>query len=352
MLIISKARLLPPSEADSLIPICEKIIAYANHNLPEIEESDELLRWFSGSAVVAARALDQSIRDHLVGGLTISDTEVHLSRISVLAATFYVALFSVMRRRARPFRSSNPTWMRDPRAGEAKIEISKAEIFMEFRESIKMMSVALFKNADIFHVERGSVKIEIKDNSNIADCVPFADLVLTSPPYCTRIDYTRATSIELALLFPLIRLKRADLSASMLGSVHAPASNIDVDSRWGATCIEFLNRVYTHKSKASSTYYYKTHLDYFMKLRRSIDGVVDCIKPGGGLIAIIQNSFYKEILNDLPKIFVEMCAESGFSLERQEIFPLNRGLAMIHPQAKVYARDQLPAESVLCLRCE
>jgi len=70
------------------------------------------------------------------------------------------------------------------------------------------------------------------------DAMPTAsvDLILTSPPYCTRIDYSAATRIELALLHPLLNLKMEDLGRRMIGSTRVPDHDIAVSETWGDTC--------------------------------------------------------------------------------------------------------------------
>ena len=92
-------------------------------------------------------------------------------------------------------------------------------------------------------------------------------MVLTSPPYCTRIDYSAATRIELAVIYPLADVKMEDLGRQMIGSTRVPDHEIAVDQAWGKTCGRFISYLKAHPLKASAGYYYKTHLDYFDKWR-------------------------------------------------------------------------------------
>jgi hypothetical protein len=107
------------------------------------------------------------------------------------------------------------------------------------------------------------------------------DFVLTSPPYCTRIDYTAATRIELAVLAPLLKTPERALGRQMIGSTQVPKGEIELDEGWGETCLRFLAALKAHPSKASGGYYYRTHLDYFDKMNRSMQRLAVALKTGG-----------------------------------------------------------------------
>src|SRR5207247_294988 len=80
------------------------------------------------------------------------------------------------------------------------------------------------------------------------------DAVISSPPYCTRIDYVRATLPELAVIgYPNGMVTRR-LREQMIGTPTIDkCANYDSDL-WGKTCVRFLSAVERHSSKASSTY--------------------------------------------------------------------------------------------------
>src|SRR5690606_33445425 len=92
------------------------------------------------------------------------------------------------------------------------------------------------------------------------------DIVLTSPPYCTRIDYAVATSIEIAT----IRVSNIrNLRDNLIGTSTIKKEVVEANSIWGSNCNSFLNKVKNHPSVASSSYYYKNHLQYFNDLYKS-----------------------------------------------------------------------------------
>jgi hypothetical protein len=172
---------------------------------------------------------------------------------------------------------------------------------------------------------------------------------LTSPPYCTRIDYAAATRIELAVLAPLTQASPDELSRQMMGSTRVPPQDIQVSSAWGSICNSFLEAVRTHPSRASSGYYYRTHLDYFDKLARSIKNISEGLKSGGQAILVAQDSHYKNVHNDLPAIIVELGEAHGLTLQRRADFRIANPMSGINPHTRTYRRRPEAVEAVLML---
>ena len=299
------------------------------------------------------RAFERSIRRHLVGDLTLSSSGIRLDRMSGLAATFYVALFAVCTDLAAKFRTSNPTWVRRPSANEEKVRACRALIAQSFNKNLGGMALALehrARQSDLLMPKQGTCDVRLADTVD-AEIVPgSADVVLTSPPYCTRIDYTAATRVELAVLAPLLATTAEELGRKMIGSTRVPNHDIVRSDSWGSTCRGFLETLYDHPSKASKGYYYKTHLDYFDKIARSIGRLAVCIKKDGAAIFVVQDSYYKNIQNDLPVIISEICENKGLKLMRREDFYFTRSMSGINPYTKTYTRRSGATESVLCFQ--
>jgi hypothetical protein len=120
MIVVARARLLPPSEADSIEPLAREMLKGIRASGRVLAADDPLLGWFNRPTAAMLRAIERRICDHLIGERTITPDGTRIENISGLAATFYVALFSVCRQLTERFRSSNPTWLRKPTArGEA-----------------------------------------------------------------------------------------------------------------------------------------------------------------------------------------------------------------------------------------
>jgi DNA modification methylase len=343
MLVVARARLLSCTEADSLEPLAEKLIKDAASDQEATDAEEPLGAWFGRETSASVRAVERSIRRHLVGKMTITSTGTNLDRISSIAAAFYVALFSICRDLTSPFQSSNPTWLRRPKSDEAKIGSPRQHLFHRFVKKLQGMATALEarkRQIELSHSEEVNAEIGIGDTTNIHIAAESVDLILTSPPYCTRIDYTAATRIELAVMAPLLQCSEADLSAQMIGSTRVPKH----------VCNAFLDALTRHRSKASSGYYYRTHLDYFDKVSRSIRQLAKVLKPTGTAVMVVQDSYYKEIHNNLPAMITEISFANGLKLERQEDFHLRRSMSGINPYTRHYKRDGGATESVLCFQ--
>lgn len=352
MIIVARARLLPPSEADHLRPLAATILSHAHSTPPAPAPDDALLGWFDPATAAFVRGIEQNIRRSLIGSMTKSPDGVHLDRISGTAATLYVALFAACRRLVAPFRSSNPTWLRAPKPDDARIAASKTAIARDFGNNVRGMTAALMEKREADQRLKklphpGDCKVSLSDTVAMELSEGGVDFVLTSPPYCTRIDYTAATRIELAVLAPLLKTAERALGRQMIGSTQVPKGEIALDEGWGKTCLSFLSALKAHPSKASGGYYYRTHLDYFDKMNRSMQRLAVGLKAGGRAVLVVQDSYYKDIHNDLPTIITEMGEHNGLTLSQSKAFHL-RSMSDINPGRQTYVRPSGATESVLC----
>jgi hypothetical protein len=261
-----------------------------------------------------------------------------------------VALFLTCRSLVSGFQSSNPTWLRRRKRGEAQIDVERGTILNAFKGYLDAMSshlAARLSEPALELREQGTIDIHLADSTKLALPEASVDFVLTSPPYCTRIDYTAATRIELAVIAPLLNTSTSELSRQMIGSTRVPLDAITPNSRWGETCAKFLTAVKSHTSKASSGYYLKTHLDYFDKLSCSIDRVRVAMKPGAMAVLVVQDSYYKDVHNDLPTIVSEMGALSGLTFLGSKEFRLARSMSGVNPYTRVYKRRPGAVEAVI-----
>jgi hypothetical protein len=352
MVIVAHARLLPPSEADSLRPLAATIVQRLRDIVEDPARDDPLQQWFSPSATAVIRAIEAGLRSSLIGERTLSKSGVRLENLSGTAAILYVALFNACRNLAASFKSSNPTWTRIARSEAEKVDPTRLQIVRQFNDSVRAMAASLASRSGLAGVQppKQSWSIGVADATRLNVPPESVDFVLTSPPYCTRLDYTSATRIELAVIHCLMATDIRQLNRQMTGSTLSPNHEITIHPQWGETCGAFLRAVEMHPSKASATYYYKTHLDYFAKMWSSMESIGRCIKPDGVCVMVIQDSHYKEVHNDVPTIIAEMASHSGLQLKRQVRFENNRSMSRVNPGSKIYARSRVESESVLCFR--
>lgn len=348
MVIIARARLLAASEADALQPLAATIIGHLRVNL-EASEDDALCAWFTPATAAVIRGLEEEIRRTIVGALTVTQDGTVFGNIAGTAATLYVALFSACRNLAARFKSSNPTWLRRPKEGEEKVDASRSLVLQLFADNVRGMAAALAQKSlpGVRDLPR-DWRVDVADTANVKLPAESVDLVLTSPPYCTRIDYTAATRVELAVLGPLLEETVDDLGRRMIGTTQVPKVKVQPKGSWGPACNALLEGVRAHPSKASGGYYYNTHLDYFDKMDRSLRSLGAGLKTGGAAILVVQDSYYKELHNDLPKIIGEMGELAGLELVRSERFAWRQSMSRINPHTKAYQRPSDATESVLC----
>jgi hypothetical protein len=138
------------------------------------------------------------------------------------------------------------------------------------------------------------------------------------------------------------------LRRKLIGSSTVPKGLLNMDEKWGTTCNSFLNSVQKHESKASATYYYKNHVQYFKSIYDSINELTRISKIGGKCVIVVQDSYYKNIHNNLAQIFTEMFQNNGHSLLHRKDFLNGATMGLIHPESKKYKMSQKPIESVLC----
>ena len=356
MVVVARARLLAPSEADHLRPLATTIVSHTRSNPSPISNDDALLQWFKPAATTFIRGIEQNIRRSLVGNMTMSPDGVHLDRISGTAATLYVALFATCRNFAARFRSSNPTWLRAPAHANHRISPSHDTIARAFGDNVHDMAEALVARRESDQLigdaaSPASSTISLADTATMNLKFESVDFILTSPPYCTRIDYTAATRIELAVLAPLLKTTARALGKKMIGSTQVPTGEIVIDKAWGSQCSSFLQALRSHPSKASAGYYYRTHLDYYDKMSRSLKTLIDALRSGGRAVLVVQDSYYKEIHNDLPGIITDMAVHHGLAFDGRQDYHL-RSMSDINPGRRTYERPSGATEAVLCFTKE
>jgi len=342
MVLVAKAGVLIKSEVPSLLSLAKAIVNAGEWTDPAAH--DPLDVWLIPSSSQIVRGIETEINRAFVcqeNYTSLLGVDA-LATVSSLASFFYVALFRATRQLLTDFVPSNPTWVKAPEPQNRKRPNART-LCAAFVKEVELLSDRLLTHDSqelLPQVQQGnSEKLSLPDGS--------IDVVITSPPYCTRIDYAVATSIELAVL----RASVEDFSIirrSLMGTSTVPATAMKVDQRWGSICEDFLHRLYDHSSKASKTYYFKNHLQYFDSLSKSLAQLARVVKPGGKCILVVQDSFYKDVHNDVPGIAAQMARQRGFGLSVKHDFVTGKSMAGINSKARKYLSNRSTTESVLC----
>ena len=183
-----------------------------------------------------------------------------------------------------------------------------------------------------------SKKLNIKSNT--------IDLVITSPPYLTRIDYAVSTRLELEIILGSEGYK--SLRKEMMGTTTVPKVADEINKKWGPLCMDVLSSVTSHTSRASGSYYLKNKIRYFSDAYESLMEIFRVLKVGCSGYFVIQNSYYKEIEIPLYDIYCEMALSIGFSeakcVREDQVKAI---FGQINTKSKNYIKDKVYFEKII-----
>lgn len=340
MKVIAKAKLATIKD----VPTIEKhLLSLKLTGKYSTSVNDPLLTWFDHKSVGLLRRIEQKI----LVNQSYETTANKIDNINTSQGLMYVALFNAVRHFLKKFIPSNPTWVKKPKLPSEKISLH-TPIFkrtylanlQRMVDEIKPEGSDLTTEPDI--IIGSSSEIPLDDN--------YVDLVLTSPPYCTRIDYGVAMSPELSIIAIGGNDEITSIRRKLMGSTTVPKS-IDIDGEIRSSeCLNFLNKIKKHSSISSQTYYYKNYAQYFLSLTKSIDEIARVLKEGRNFVCVIQDSFYKDIHCDLPKILIEMGSSSGLIASEIRNFENKQNMANVNSKSKKYRDTSLANEAVAILQ--
>jgi hypothetical protein len=315
-----------------------------------IVENDPLCTWLAPQSAASIRQLDRALQHTLVENAVPArlGLQFNIGKLTSLAAFFYTALFRTVRIILKPFYASNPTWMKQPHNKDARLQFPLETLLNIFHHEIDAMVTAFTPDLYTTNACNGEKHIAVASSDALPVQNGTIDLILSSPPYCTRIDYAVATMPELAVLGYSLQGSFQELRRQLIGTSMVPISVPEPSPAWGMTCNTFLEQLVHHQSKASKSYYYKNHIQYFDAIYRSLAELHRILVPHGRCVLVVQDSYYKDIHNDLPQIFIEMAGANGLQLAHRVDFGLTRTMASIHPIVRRYRKNFGAVESVLC----
>ncbi len=348
MIIVARARRLDPDFSINLSGLCNDVIKKAVQHKHRYELNHDPLRtWLSDRSVCVIRNIECAIQSLLLDqAYTPICKLVDYDKVNSLVSAFYTSLFQTVRNLLRPFQASNPTWIKEPKTSTEIADIDADKIFEVFRGYIRG-TIQLLESRRLKRTNTtNNPIINVASSMDIPMRDAEATVVISSPPYCTRIDYAVATKPELAVL-GYSQEEVSSLRNRIIGTTTIFNKDITASISWGETCNSFLSSVYRHGSKASNTYYYRNFLQYFNSMYRSVKEINRVMSSDGICVLVVQDSYYKDIHNDLPQIFVEFAMEFKWKLFIREDYPIDRTMAGINRQAKRYRSSSSAVESVL-----
>lgn len=262
--------------------------------------------WFNKSSIHALADLKGYVN-------TIEDT--------VVRSLIDVAIVAAIREQLTDFKSKNPAWIKTAKQESELIGLNTQYLLESSLQQLLKFKGTLGSYSTI-------ATLDVANAQNIPLPDESIDAVITSPPYCTRIDYAVATMVELAWLGMTHEQVRR-LRLNLIGTPTIRKALLDLAPRLPMSVLSLLSKIKNHPSKASSTYYYKTFSQFFNSMQSSFSELHRVIRPDGQLCLVVQDSFYKEIPIHLPLLFQDMLNLVGFELIDSHLYPAG-GLNLIH----------------------
>ena len=129
----------------------------------------------------------------------------------------------------------------------------------------------------------------------------------------------------------------------MTGSTTIRKQRVYSKQQWGLECNRFLNQVKEHSSIASKGYYHTNLLQYFDDIYNSFYEISRVCKVGANFSLVVQDSFYKDIHNNLPLFFEEMLV--GLNFKKTDIVSFkSNSFDNINPRSAKYVKKQKTRE--------
>ena len=341
--VLARGRSLDRSAARSLVPLGHEIVEEASWlRADPYGDEEPLLAWFDPPTSRRIRRLEMTVRYLLVDRdqyLTWGSSDI-VENLSSLASFYLSALFLVVRRLMQPLIGSNPTWIQH-RAKTEPISRAFSQLAVLVRDAVGELAEAVACREST----RAKLDVQLGDSREILLPPGSVDAVVTSPPYCTRLDYVVATLPELAVLGCHPQAGASTLRKRMLGTILTGSTDL-VESRteWGRKCRRLLRHIARHPSKASSSYYSVFFTQYFAGLYESLVQLRRVTRPGGRVAVVVQDSHYKEIPVNLGEIVAEMGSACGWTNHNLISFDVPSPLVRINVRARRHLSTRTLAE--------
>ncbi len=331
--VVARAKLVTRAEVSVLREELDRCASQAlGVKVRARAQDDPLLEWLSPAAVAFFRSVLSEVLAR--AGVTTPD------RLDPLPALVVTCLLRTLRSRAVDPSRSNSSWQlpapsRRPTARTlAREALDAADEVAAEREGLPV-SRARRPRLRVGDARR----LPLKDAS--------VDAVLSSPPYCTRIDYARQTNFELAALFGFKHGELRGLRDSLMGTTTIRSTLCDAGLVEGVEAV--LTKIASHPSHRSAGYYAANFRQYFADATLAVGELARVLRVGGRAALVLQNSYYKEISIPLSSLYCEMAHAAGLRASIIARKPVARSMCSVNTNAKKYRQERLYSEDVVLL---
>lgn len=248
----------------------------------------------------------------------------------------------------------------DYRSQKARSNFNKGKIY-SFEEALYEKLDQILQ--DIKSIERTDEKIEFKTGSCL-EILPTLkektfDLIISSPPYCNRYDYTRTYALELVFLGvdenEIRNLRQNMLSCTVenkdkieyLREIYTKNKQLDLFENAEETfnSIPIIKDIldvldyYRKNKKLNNPGIYRMVKNYFYEHSFIIFEFYRLLKPGGRVYYVNDNVRYVGITIPIDIILSEIAKKTGFDVKK--IFVLQRGKGNSSQQMARHGRSEV-----------
>lgn len=342
-LIISKAKFFDSSQIDiEDIKRTVNPVEFENVEKGQID-SDLLFNWFSKKTVQLIRNASVVINRKLAQNGYTSLKSIDIEKIDCRTAFFNLVLFKTVKSLCTNAFCSNPVWIKLEKQ-EQEIDCTAKEFWGAYTAVLESL---INSYTPIFNT---NVIIGKADSRHLPLNQDTVNIVMTSPPYCTRVDYVISSSIELAVM-GYSKDEIEELRNNMIGTPTIGNNPIgEINEIESITAQRVLRKIHSHSSKAAKTYYYKTYFQYFDSMQKSVYEIDRVLANDGIVMLVIQDSYFKDILVDVSKCIREMFYNLGYRHVFSRSFKASNNMRYINTKSRQYNSNTSVDEKFIVLR--
>ncbi len=295
-------------------------------------QNDPLGAWLPPAGVDAVRRMSRAILG-AHGLRSVSEFVDH-----PVAALAMILLIRSAASFAKLEKCSNPTWSQPSRVRRVYQSSVRAAL-LDAAEDV----------AGTFSTEPVLSSVRIGDARSLPIESGIVDVILTSPPYCTRIDYAVTTAFELAAMGLHDVKEFSTLRRTLMGTtmLRCPTEQEFSLSEFPRDVAALLRNVASHKSHGSRLYYFRNLHQYFSDAAQALGEIRRVLRNRGSAILVVQTSYYKELEIDLPKLFISMGNRVGLVGRIVAEIPVGRTMATRNLHSRRYSAQRIYRECVV-----
>ncbi len=260
-----------------------------------------------------------------------------------LGATELVAAAVLMhaRKKYRPRYGMNHSWPRIDGGLRVALDVS----------GMSAVLIRALKHADwmrLCYPSGPGTDLWLADARETERFVEDASMILTSPPYLSRLDYVRSSLPELEYLKQLGVIDDVQkLRAVQIGSVIVRGRLVKEGHSLPGECETILEKVEKHPSKGSRSYYVKFIRNYLRSMYEALKSITVASREDARLVLVAQESWYKDFLLPTTTLLAQMLESEGWWRESEWRFKVGSTLGLLNPYFRNWRKDSKLRESVM-----